>query len=268
MNYWSLAEAGALDKLLLVLLIGIARLFGALLILPVFASKVFSGFTRFVLLLGITSVMLPLLLPLVSAEIAADSLRLEILIVKEFGLGLLIGFVASVPFWAAEGAGSFIDAQKGTTLGGTFNPGMEWAGSPTGDLLFQAVNVLFFTGGGFLLFLGSLLESYALWPLTSLLPPLASNFPTLFLQVADQLMRLIVAWAAPVVLILFVAELGLGLLNRFVPQMNEFLLALPVKAGLASLLLLVYMGFFLSYAQHRFEEFRSLTKFLGGAFRP
>ncbi|MDD4932849.1 MAG: type III secretion system export apparatus subunit SctT [Methylacidiphilaceae bacterium] len=267
MDFWTFAEAGALDKLLLVLLLGTARLFGAFLILPVFSGTVFSGFTRIVVLLGISAEMLPMLLPLVPSEIGADPLRLGILVLKELGLGLLIGFVAAVPFWAAESAGIFIDTQKGTTLGGILSPGMEWTGSPTGDLLFQVVSVLFFTGGGFLFFLGSILTSYLLWPLSSFFPQLGSQFPVFFLQLADQLMRLILSWGAPVVLILFVTELGLGLLNRFVPQLNEFLLALPVKAALASLILLVYVGFFMSYVQQRFDGFRDLNRFLEGVFR-
>jgi type III secretion protein T len=41
-------------------------------------------------------------------------------------------------------------------------------------------------------------------------------------------------------LICFLVDFGMGLMNRFAPQLNVFFLAMPVKSGLSMALMTVY----------------------------
>jgi type III secretion protein T len=59
---------------------------------------------------------------------------------------------------------------------------------------------------------------------------------------------------------MLLAELGMALIGRFVPQINVFLLAMPVKSALALLLLALYMTALLHYVG---DGFRQYTGFLG-----
>jgi flagellar biosynthetic protein FliR len=47
--------------------------------------------------------------------------------------------------------------------------------------------------------------------------------------------------AGPLIVVLFIADIALGVLNRIAPQLNAFSMSFPVKIGLT--LLLVGMGF-------------------------
>jgi type III secretion protein T len=49
--------------------------------------------------------------------------------------------------------------------------------------------------------------------------------------------------AAPVVIVMFIATLGLGLVNRTAPQLNVFFLSMPVKSGLGVAMLIIYLPF-------------------------
>jgi type III secretion protein T len=46
--------------------------------------------------------------------------------------------------------------------------------------------------------------------------------------------------AAPVIFSMFLAEAGMALISRFVPQLQVFFLAMPVKSGIALLVFAVY----------------------------
>ena len=46
----------------------------------------------------------------------------------------------------------------------------------------------------------------------------------------------------PVIIAMFLSELGLGFVSRFAPQLNVFFLSMPVKSGVATLMLVLFWG--------------------------
>jgi type III secretion protein T len=54
--------------------------------------------------------------------------------------------------------------------------------------------------------------------------------------------------AAPVLLAMFLTELGLALVSRFAPQLQVFFLAMPIKSALGILVLMVYAGTLFDYS--------------------
>jgi len=58
----------------------------------------------------------------------------------------------------------------------------------------------------------------------------------------DQMMQVMFWLAAPILIILFLAEFGLGMANRFAPQLNVFFLAMPIKSWLSMAFFLLYMS--------------------------
>ncbi|QIK37771.1 hypothetical protein GWK36_06985 [Caldichromatium japonicum] len=55
-------------------------------------------------------------------------------------------------------------------------------------------------------------------------------------------MALTVLLAAPVIIAMFLSEFALAMISRFAPQMNVFVLAMPVKSGVGMLILLTLPG--------------------------
>jgi type III secretion protein T len=55
-----------------------------------------------------------------------------------------------------------------------------------------------------------------------------------------------VVLAAPIVLALFFIELGFGIIGRFAPKMQVFVLAMPIKNIGAVLMMFVYIGILLT----------------------
>ena len=167
---------------------------------------------------------------------------------KEVLLGLLIGFVATIPFWAMEATGFIIDNQRGAALASTLNPSLGSQTSPTGLLLTQTLITLFFSGGAFLALVGSLFRSYASWPVSSFFPQFGSQWVAFFYAQFSQMLMLCALFAAPLLIAMFLAEFGLALVSRFAPSLNVFILAMPIKSLVVSLLLVLYLGILMEHA--------------------
>ncbi|WP_154203077.1 type III secretion system export apparatus subunit SctT [Vibrio harveyi] len=183
-----------------------------------------------------------------------DGIWLMIILGKEVLLGLLIGFVAAIPFWAIEAAGFLVDNQRGAAMASMFNPTLGSQSTPTAVLLTQTLITLFFSGGGFVAFIYALFNSYASWPVISFFPSVTEDWVHFFYAQFEQLMWLGVLMSAPLVLAMFLAEFGLALISRFAPQLNVFFLAMPIKSAIASVLLIVYLALMMNHFQALFSE--------------
>lgn len=153
----------------------------------------------------------------------------------------MIGFIASVPFWATEACGFIIDTQRGAAMASLANPMLGNQSSPTGVLLTQTLITLFYSGGMFLVLLGALFESYASWPIDTFYPRVGMQWVDFFYGQISQLLQLCLLMAAPLLIAMFLAEFGLALVSRFAPSLNVFILAMPIKSIIASLLLVLYL---------------------------
>jgi len=115
--------------------------------------------------------------------------------------------------------------------------------STTGIFFTQIVSTLFFVSGAVLLFLGALYHSYAIWPVFSSGPDFSPEAPVRMLDALDGMLRTTVIISAPVVILMFLATIGLGFVNRTAPQLNVFFLSMPIKSALGIALLVIYLPY-------------------------
>ncbi len=67
---------------------------------------------------------------------------------------------------------------------------------------------------------------------------------------------------------MFLAEIGLALVSRFVPQLQVFFLAMPIKSALAMLVLLLYMATLFDYGADYVGQLRQVVPFLNEQWHP
>ncbi len=179
------------------------------------------------------------------------------LILKETLLGLMLGLLAGILFWAVQGAGFFIDNQRGATQAAGPDPLSGEQTSPLGSFLFQSVVYIFFAGGAFMVFLQLIYATYEFWPITSIIPLeilSTQQFPLLFASQVSWLMALIMLLSGPVVMACLLTDISLGLMNRFASQLNVYVLAMPIKSGIASFLIIFYFAILLQEVVPMFQE--------------
>ena len=232
---------------ILAAVLAMARIGGAFAICPALTDSMIPGVARRAAMLGFAC----LAIPFVHAGMPPgepNAWMFSVAALKEAFVGFLLGFFAAIPFWVAENVGNFIDNQRGATMGEVYSPLNGSQVSTTGIFFTQVVSTIFFTSGAVFVFLAALYKSYSIWPVfpDSALPfgfAFSPGAPLDILGTVDEMLKATVVISAPVIIVMFLATLGLGLVNRTAPQLNVFFLSMPVKSALGVAMLVVYLPF-------------------------
>lgn len=179
------------------------------------------------------AVLLAPIIP-VPAQVPPNLVALIGAVAAEVLVGLLMGFVGRMAFYATEMGGRVI----ATEIGLTATPGVDAptaANEPFASLLHRFSVVLYFGVGAHLLAIGAFARSFHFAP-----PGLAGLNPA----AADQLIVITaktlsvgVQLAAPFIALNFLLTFSFGLLGRTVSKVNVFMLSMGARsiAGLALL---------------------------------
>lgn len=141
--------------------------------------------------------------------------------------GAALGFLVSMAFSAAQGAGHLIDIFGGFQLAQAFDPQSMVNGAQFTRLLHMTALVLLFASDGYQLIIMGLVSSFTAipvgggFPLGDAAESMVTGASTMFVAA--------VQIAGPMILVLFLADAALGLLNRVAPALNAFSLGFPLK---------------------------------------
>ncbi len=215
---------------------------------------------------GIVGCFAIFLFPMVAAqepETSPDMMMLLALIVKEVAIGMFIGFIANIPFWAIEAAGFFIDNQRGASMASSMNAMSGSESSPMGIMFAQTFTTVYLISGTFLILLGSIFHSYQAWPLFEFYPEFNPSATLFFLGQFDLIITLAVWLAAPIIICMFITEWGIALISRSAPQLNVFILAMPIKSAVAVAILVLYVSTIMTLGKQTAGEFPGVLATLG-----
>ena len=246
-------------------LLTIPRILGVFLIMPFLSATLLPGLVRNGIIMILSIVALPMTLEQVKV-LPSETLPIILIIIKEIILGFIMGFMFSIPFWAVSAAGYFIDVQRGTMSAEQFVAVIADRTTPLGNLLTLMTVTLLFASGGFLLLYEVLLLSYQTWPINSFFPKLEMDSAVIILRQLDLLMYSAALLAGPIVAIMYLIEIAAALIGRQVPQLNVFLLTMPIKSGIGMLMLVYYVTYIAEFMRNKFlyfgETFQVLERIL------
>lgn len=247
-------------------LLSVARLLGVFLASPYLGKANLPGFTRNGVVMILAGVAVPIVMDQVT-NMPYDALTILGLVVKEMILGFFMGYFFSIPFWAASSSGFWIDLQRGVMSAQLFSPSTGDMTSPLGQLIARIYVVLLFSTGGFLMMFHVILLSYKAWPVDTFMPHFNMDSVSIVLQQFDLIMYTMVLLAGPIIIIMFIVEIGGAIIGRDIPELNIFLLLMPIKSGIALLLLVLYIAFVGKYFKESFLSFGETFKVLDLMFR-
>lgn len=205
----------------------------------------------------------------IEAPILDLDVTFYLLIIKEAVVGLFIGFAAYMILSAVQIAGGLIDFQMGFSIANVIDP-QTGAQSPLmGQYLYTIALLFLLSTNGHHLLLDGIFYSYQFIPIDQLFVPFGNN--TLIEYLAKALSKaFMIAFqmSIPVVGSIFLVDVTLGILARTVPQLNVFVVGIPVKiiAGLAVIVLV--MGMMMTVVTQLFNflllTMRQLMQLIGG----
>ncbi|MEA1063803.1 type III secretion system export apparatus subunit SctT [Erwinia sp. HR93] len=183
---------------------------------------------------------------------------------QELMIGVLIGLVMAIPFWALDSAGFIVDTIRGSSMGSVLNPSLGEAASVLGILFVQLFIALFFMYGGLNQMLAILYRSYQIIPPGARLQ-LSDRWLALLLAQWRTLFTLCISFVLPSVVVMVLTDLAIGLMNRSAQQLNVFFLAMPIKSAMALVMLIISLWFSVSvYFTHLDSLPLALTRLLEG----
>ena len=238
------------------------RILGVFIAVPLFNASIVPGMLRYAIAATIGLMVAPTLIPAI-ASTEPGFAQFAAVAVKEVFVGFVMGYLIAIPFWAFEAVGFLVDNQRGASVAATLNPITGNDSSPLGLLFNQAFIVFFLISGGFLLMLTVIYQSFAAWNVFTWFPTLRPETVPLMLDQLDRLVRIALLLGAPAIVAMFLSEIALALVSRFVPQLQVFFLAMPIKCGIAMLVLMLYMSTLFDYGARYIEDQKLILPKLG-----
>ncbi len=168
----------------------------------------------------------------------AGTAELMVRLLLEIAIGVLLGMAVNFFFYIPQLAGSMIDTQMGMTMNQMYDAGSQANLSVSGQLLNLLMTLLFFAGGGHLTLLRIFLTSEQIVPYGQVSVGLPAY--NLLLELFVECTVLAVKLCMPILAAELIAQVGMGILMKVIPQINVFAINIELKVivGLALLLVL------------------------------
>lgn len=219
----------------LAFLLVFVRIGTALMVAPGVGDSFVPNNVRLFFAVAMSFCVFPVLQPMVPSPIPG-TMMLFFLILMEFVIGMFIGSMARVFMVALDTAGMVISTQSGLANAQVFNPSLATQGSLMSAFLsMTGVVMLFVTDLHHLVLLG-VFESYELFPLGRV--PDTGSMAELLSQAVAHSFMIGIKIGLPFFLITLILFTGMGVLGRIMPQIQVFILALPIQILLSLLTLM------------------------------
>ncbi len=157
-----------------------------------------------------------------------DLPMLIILMIKEFAVGAIIGFCANIIFASVQMAGNILSMQMGLSISNVLDPLTQENMPILGQFYMFIASLTFIFINGHLWLFSSVYNSYKIVPINYefiFTGPLIERIISFTSQIFTVAFELIV----PIYAVLIITAMVLGLMSKAMPQMNVFMVALPVK---------------------------------------
>lgn len=240
-----------------VLALVLFRVTGVVLVAPVLGSPAIPVMARVFLSVLLALVFFPIVrgaAPLVESSAGAFALAAA----AELGIGLLIGFAASLLFAAVQLGGHLLDQELGILQANLLDPFSDVPISVMGQFKLLLATVVYLLLNGHHLLIAALGDSFRAAPVAGAAAQVADG------MVLD-LFRMAVQIAAPALVTLFLVTIALAFMARAVPEMNLFTLSFPVRLGVGLLVVAVGVGLFRAVFESGLaRNMDSLGRLLGG----
>ncbi len=215
------------------------RVLVCLVILPGFGLTVLTGMAKNAAAMAIA---LPAALPTFYfvQQHAPDVVFSGMLAFKEAMVGLMFGVMLSLPMWVVQSVGSIFDMQRSPVQIQANNSAVDRDASAVGAMLIQAVVVLMVQAGLFSAMARILIESYAIWPAYTLMPPFEPGHFDILIKRFGDLLWYTVVYGAPVIIPLLLIEFGFAIVGVFASNLQVSFASAPIKSLTGLVILLAY----------------------------
>lgn len=248
---------------LLLFLLVMMRCLGLFLTAPIFQSRLIPPQVK----IGFSALLALLCLPLVRGNapvFSSPSFPYLVALFREVFLGITFGIVTNLIFSSVQIAGEIIDFQIGFSYVNVVDPLSGLGASVMGQFYLLLATMYYLGIGGYRLTIEGLVRSFTLVPPGGFV--VRTELAPSFVRLVGEVMLLALRFGAPVIVALFLANFTLAVLSRAIPQMNVFIVGLPLNVGIGFFIALSTLPYLLPLLEDALGFLvRSFFHFLRGS---
>lgn len=191
-------------------------------------------------------IMFPIISATSSFTVPSDFPGLLIYLLREFGVGFIIGFCANFIFAAVQMAGEFISIQIGISMSQILDPTTGNSSPVLAQMFVILASFVFLALNAHQWLFAAVYKSYSAFP-----PGMEFLFTggivEHILHLSGQMFFIAISMILPIFCVMLVSEVLMGFMSKMMPQMNIFMVAIPLKIYIGMILILMFLSPMVSY---------------------
>ena len=227
------------------------RVGAIMMFIPVFDSRNIPVLFKAGLAFSVSILLFPVL-KLNNIPFIANAIPFGIGVAGEIMLGIIIGLSVKLIFTGIQLAGQLAGFQMGLAIANVMDPITSTQVSVIAQLNNLTAMLIFLTINAHHLFLRALAESFRL------IPPLDVQFSNSLIEqlisLSGNIFIIAIKVGAPIIVALLLTSVAFGLIARTVPQMNIFIVAMPLKIVVGLLFMAFSLPYLISFFRQIFNE--------------
>ena len=185
-------------------------------------------------------------------------LEYTLLLLKEFVVGITMGFLSNITLTIINAAGQFIDREIGFSMVSDFDQTMNTEITITAEFYNMLVMLIMLCSNMHYFILSALSDSFQLIPLGKVTIDTGTLYDTMIQYIADYFI-ISVRIALPVMISIMLLNVVLGVLAKTAPQMNMFVFGIQLKIFVGFAVLLVTIGFLPNITEFIYKEMQTVV---------
>ena len=236
-------------------LLVLTRTSGIFFVSPFFGSLNIPVQIRAAAAISMAVLTFPVLMKEMTVETPETVAMFTGLVIQELFIGWLIGFVGYVILAAITMAGKVMDMQVGYTIAQVMDPTSREQMPLIGTFLYNLTIIYFLTVNGHHMIIAALIESFRRVPFNSIVwHDAMADFMG---DVTNSVFLTGMKIAMPVTFSVLMTNVGLGILARTMPQMNIFVVGVPMHLVIGTAMLAILMPFYVLFLDVMFSDMYS-----------
>jgi flagellar biosynthetic protein FliR len=195
---------------------------------------------------GLSLLMTIIIYPAVQKDLSVIPLEffpVLLQMAEEMIVGILIGFTARVVFAGIQFAGDIIGFQMGFFMASVFDPSTSQQVSVVSEFQFMMAMIIFLFVDAHHIFLAAIVDSFRILHFQDL--RFSGELFHRLVTLSGEVFVIAAKISAPIMAVLFFVNVGLGVIARTVPQINIFIVGIPLQIAVGMIFLGITAPIFL-----------------------
>ena len=233
-------------------LLVLTRTSGIFFVSPFFGSQNIPVQIRAATAFVMAVLTFPILVGEMTIETPETIAMFTALVIQELFIGWLIGFVGYVVLAAITMSGKIMDMQVGFTIAQVMDPTSHEQSPLIGSFLYNLTIIYFLAVNGHHMIVAALIESFRAVPINEL--TWHSSIADFIINLTNGIFLTGMKIAMPVTFSILITNVGMGILARTMPQMNIFVIGVPMHLIIGTAMLALLMPFYVLFLDVMFDD--------------